>query len=171
MQQRGCSHGGVLGMMAGSRGPSAGAAGFLRAGGLRAGTVALLKGDRRRTASLHNDSWRFGLKPESLALRVRHHDSFVSGGGHFRRCPPSGPGAAPSKRQVRPVPGCVKFGKSQLHERGIFADAGYKKGHGAAARGPWPSPCGLTRASFFWCLEASLLDVSNDLDGCYLTQR
>lgn len=31
-------------------------------------------------------------------------------------------------RKVRPVPGCVKFGKSQLHERGIFADAGYKKG-------------------------------------------
>ncbi|CAJ1449102.1 unnamed protein product, partial [Effrenium voratum] len=31
-------------------------------------------------------------------------------------------------RKVRPIPGCVKFGKSMLHGRGVFADAGYKRG-------------------------------------------
>jgi len=31
-------------------------------------------------------------------------------------------------RKVRPVPGSVKFGKSKLHERGVFADANFKKG-------------------------------------------
>lgn len=37
--------------------------------------------------------------------------------------------AAPcGPRKVRPVPGCVKFGKSHLHQRGIFTDATYRKG-------------------------------------------
>eukprot|EP00435_Cladocopium_sp_Y103_P014110 s2414_g3.t1 len=31
-------------------------------------------------------------------------------------------------RKVRPIPGCVKFGKSQLHGRGVFADANFKRG-------------------------------------------
>eukprot|EP00747_Dinoflagellata_sp_TGD_P212772 gnl/TRDRNA2_/TRDRNA2_85826_c0_seq1.p1 gnl/TRDRNA2_/TRDRNA2_85826_c0~~gnl/TRDRNA2_/TRDRNA2_85826_c0_seq1.p1 ORF type:complete len:660 (+),score=130.65 gnl/TRDRNA2_/TRDRNA2_85826_c0_seq1:66-2045(+) len=31
-------------------------------------------------------------------------------------------------RKVRPIPGHAKFGKSQLHARGVFADANYKKG-------------------------------------------
>jgi hypothetical protein len=31
-------------------------------------------------------------------------------------------------RKVRPIPGRVKFGKSRLHDRGVFTDAGYKKG-------------------------------------------
>eukprot|EP00931_Biecheleriopsis_adriatica_P056092 TRINITY_DN33241_c0_g1_i1.p1 TRINITY_DN33241_c0_g1~~TRINITY_DN33241_c0_g1_i1.p1 ORF type:complete len:594 (-),score=130.99 TRINITY_DN33241_c0_g1_i1:29-1810(-) len=31
-------------------------------------------------------------------------------------------------RKVRPIPGQVKFGRSKLHNRGVFADANYKKG-------------------------------------------
>lgn len=31
-------------------------------------------------------------------------------------------------RKVRPIPGSVKFGKSQLHGRGVFADANFKRG-------------------------------------------
>lgn len=31
-------------------------------------------------------------------------------------------------RKVRPVPGSVKFGKSKLHDRGIFTDANFKRG-------------------------------------------
>eukprot|EP00439_Symbiodinium_sp_Y106_P061861 s3249_g9.t1 len=31
-------------------------------------------------------------------------------------------------RKVRPIPGRVKFGKSRLHGRGVFADATFKKG-------------------------------------------
>ena len=43
---------------------------------------------------------------------------------HFRKAliTPCGP------REVRPIPGRVKFGKSKLHNRGVFLDAAYQKG-------------------------------------------
>lgn len=72
-------------------------------------------------------------------------------------------------RKVRPVPGCVKFGKSQLHERGIFADAAYKKGELAEM-----CPCLVLDMNGAFCMQDysfQLPEVALELEGRRIVKR
>jgi len=74
-----------------------------------------------------------------------------------------------SPREVRSVPGCVKFGKSRLHERGVFAGAAYRKGEIIEA-----CPCLVLDRNGAACMQDycfHLPDVSVELQGRSITKR
>lgn len=72
-------------------------------------------------------------------------------------------------RKARPVPGRVKFGKSALHNRGVFADAHYQKGEILEM-----SPCLILDRNGAECLQDYsflLPEVKINVEGRELVKR
>lgn len=72
-------------------------------------------------------------------------------------------------RKVRPVPGRVKFGASNLHGRGVFADANYRKGEIVEM-----SPCIVLDKNGADCLQDFCFmvpEVSVEVEGRELVKR
>lgn len=72
-------------------------------------------------------------------------------------------------RKVRPVPGRVKFGKSKLHGRGVFADASYGKGEIVEM-----CPCLILDTNGADCMQDycfHLPEVKVEVDGRELVKR
>lgn len=92
--------------------------------------------------------WRRRSPPETLAAALKA---------------PCGP------RKVRPIPGCTKFGKSRLHERGVFSDAAYKRGEVVEM-----CPCLVLDTNGAACMQDScfhLPEVAVQVGGRSITKR
>jgi len=77
--------------------------------------------------------------------------------------------ASCESREPRPVPGCVKFGKSQLHDRGIFSDAAYGRGEIIEM-----CPCLVLDLNGAVCMQDHCFympEVTVELEGRSITKR
>jgi len=72
-------------------------------------------------------------------------------------------------RKVRPIAGSVKFGKSQLHGRGVFADANYKRGEIVEV-----CPCLILDTNGADCMQDHCFQVNEvklDVEGQSVVKR
>lgn len=72
-------------------------------------------------------------------------------------------------RKVRPIPGSVKFGKSQLHGRGVFADANFKRGEVVEV-----CPCLILDTNGADCMQDHCFQINEvklDVEGKSVVKR